>query len=402
MFSMYVPSEEILNKYADVLINCALNSGDGVKEGEVVFLQVPEIAKPFLIALRRSVLKAGAHPIIQYLPDDMAREFYQLASQKQLEFFPEHILRGRVTEVDHYVSIIADTDMHELEGVDAGKIMTKLKTMKPYREWRDEKENKGEMTWTLALYGTEGEAKEAGMSLEEYWDEIISACYLDEEDPVAKWKEILADIDRVKDKLNLLEIEKLHVTGANIDLHVGIGENRKWLGGSGRNIPSFECYISPDCRKTSGKIKFNQPLYRYGNLIEGVELEFSEGKVIKMSAERGESVLKEMIDVENADRVGEFSLTDSRLSRIRKFMAETLFDENMGGEYGNTHIALGSAYKDSFPGDASKVSDKEWEEMGYNESVVHTDIISTEDRKVVAQLKSGEEKVIYENGQFKL
>ena len=48
-----------------------------------------------------------------------------------------------------------------------------------------------------------------------------------------------------------------------------------------------------------------------------------------------------MIAQENADKVGEFSLTDKRHSRITKFMATTLFDENMGGEFGNTHIALG-------------------------------------------------------------
>ena len=98
--------------------------------------------------------------------------------------------------------------------------------------------------------------------------------------------------------------------------------------------------------------------------------------------------------------IGEFSLTDGRVSKITKFMAETLFDENMGGKYGNTHIALGSAYKDSFPGNPNKVSKKQWVKMGYNESVVHTDIISTEDRKVTAWLPNGDTLVIYEEGKF--
>jgi len=53
-----------------------------------------------------------------------------------------------------------------------------------------------------------------------------------------------------------------------------------------------------------------------------------------------------MIATENADKVGEFSLTDARLSRISHFMAHTLYDENMGGPYGNTHIAVGLAYRD--------------------------------------------------------
>ena len=97
--------------------------------------------------------------------------------------------------------------------------------------------------------------------------------------------------------------------------------------------------------------------------------------------------LKEMIAQENADKVGEFSLTDKRHSRITKFMATTLFDENIGGEFGNTHIALGNAYKDTFTGDISKVSDEEWNEMGYNSCPkVHTDIVSTTNRTVTAIL----------------
>jgi len=129
-------------------------------------------------------------------------------------------------------------------------------------------------------------------------------------------------------------------------------------------------------------------------------LKFKEGKVIESRAQEGENVLKEMIASENADKIGEYSLTDIRLSRIDKFMAETLFDENYGGKYGNTHVALGNAYKDSYPGDSSKVKKDEWLEMGYNESAVHTDIVSTANRTVTAELESGEKRIIYENGMF--
>ena len=58
-----------------------------------------------------------------------------------------------------------------------------------------------------------------------------------------------------------------------------------------------------------------------------------------------------MIAAENADRIGEFSLTDARLSRIDRFMADTLYDENMGGPFGNTHLALGNACQDTYDGD---------------------------------------------------
>lgn len=396
----YTPPKEILKKYAEVLIKFALNDGRGIKRGEVVYLEVPECAKPLLIELQKTILKEGGHYITNFIPDEMEKHFYELAEEHQLNFFPHNHLKGRVDQADHFLYIIAEVNKKELEGIDPKRIMAKQRAHKPYREWRNEKEMQGKMTWTLALYATEDAAKEANISIEEYWNQIINACYLNEKNPILKWNESFKEINRVLDTLNSMKIKNLHIKSDKIDLNVGIDENRKWLGGSGRNIPSFEVFISPDWRKTNGEIFFDQPLYRYGNLITNVYLKFKDGIVTESKAEKGQDVLKEMIATENADKIGEFSLTDKRLSKIDKFMAETLFDENFGGKYGNTHVALGSAYKDSFPGDQTKVTKEQWADMGYNESVVHTDIISTENRVVTATLQDGSKKVIYENGKF--
>jgi aminopeptidase len=396
----YIPEKKIIEKYADVIINFALNSGKGIKKNEVVFLQVPECAKPLLIEMQKAVLRAGAHYITNYMPDETSRHFYEFAEEHQLNFFPEKHLRGRIDQADHMVFIEAETNKKELEGIDAKKIMMRQKSHRPYMEWRDEKEAAGKFTWTIALYGTEAMAEEAGISLEEYWNQIIKACYLEYDNPIEKWREAFVEIDRVKDKLNNMKIARLRVKSAKNDFIVGLGEGRKWLGGSGRNIPSFELFISPDKRITEGHVYFDQPLYRYGNLIKGVYMKFEKGKVIEIKAEKGEDVIKEMISVEGADMIGEFSLTDKRLSKIDRFMAETLYDENFGGKYGNTHMALGKAYKDSYPGDASKLTKEDWEKLGYNESAVHTDIISTEDRIVEAELSDGTKKIIYKDGMF--
>ncbi len=398
----FQPSEETLEKYADVMINFALNSGEGVKPGEVVQIRVPEVAKPLLVTLRRAVLKAGAHPIIFYTPDDFAREHYELASVEQFSFFPEKYLKGLVEEVDHTVVVLAETDKKELDGIDSGKIMAAQKALKPYMDWRRTKEGEGKYTWTLCMYGTQAMADEVGMGLEEYWEEIANACYLDDLDPAGKWKALYEELYAIKDKLDAMPIEKLHVEAEDTNLWVALGENRKWLGGSGRNIPSFELFISPDWRGTEGRIRFTEPLYRYGNLIKDAYLEFNDGRVTKATASEGEAVLKEMIAVDNADKVGEFSLTDRRFSRITKFMGETLFDENVGGKNGNTHIAVGAAYRDSFTGDQANVSEEDWEKMGYNNSVVHTDIVATSDRVVTAHLKDGSTQVIYKDGEFQI
>ncbi|OGC50356.1 thermophilic metalloprotease (M29) superfamily [candidate division WWE3 bacterium RIFCSPHIGHO2_01_FULL_40_23] len=398
---VYTPEKEIIEKYADVFVKCALNSGKGIKKGDVVYLQVSECARLLYVALRNSILKAGGTTITNYIPDDTAREYYELASEEQLRSFPKKYMRGLVDEIDHSIFIISETNKHELEGLDPKKIMTRSKALKPYKEWRDEKENKGKFSWTLGLYATPAMAKEAKLTLKQYWNEIIKACFLDEKDPILKWKEVFSEVERLRKKLNSLKIERLHVKGEGVDLIIGLGEGRNWLGGTGRNIPSFEVFISPDWRLTSGTIEFNQPLYRYGSLIEGIKLKFEKGLITKAIATKNEKLLAEMIATDDgSNKIGEYSLTDSRLSRITKFMAETLFDENIGGKYGNTHIAIGNAYQDSYPGNPSKVSKEKWKKLGYNKSIVHTDIITTTKRTVTATLANGVEKVIYKDGQF--
>jgi aminopeptidase len=398
----YQPSQKVLEKYADVLINYALNSGAGVKKGEVVQCLVPDVAKPLLQALQNTILKAGAQPLLRLIPTGMDKDYYTLASEEQLKFFPETYLHEQANLIDHQISIIADVDPSELEDVDHRKIFLSRDSKKKYRDWLTEKENQGRFTWTIGLWGTEAKAAEVGLSLEDYWQEIINACFLDLDDPISKWREVGSLQKDLLKKLNDLKIITLKIVGPDVDLTVRLGEDRIWNGGSGRNIPSFELFTSPDWRGTEGWIRFNQPLYRYGNIIQDVRLEFKGGVVVKAEAKRGNKLLQEMLKTENADKIGEFSLTDKRMSRITHVMAETLFDENIGGEFGNTHLAVGMAYKDCFRGDPGKVTKEEWEAMGFNDSAEHTDIISTTDRTVTAILPSGAELVIYQNGEFTL
>jgi len=403
----YAPPQEILERYARVFVDFALGGGTGIKPGEVVRVAGHEASKALYAEVHKAIWRSGGHVIGQYLPDDsepenLRRAFFELASPDQLDFFPERLMRGMIDELDHQIAIISTTDPRALQSVEPKKIMRAGRAMKPLMDWRTEKESAGNFTWTLGLYGTPAMAAEAGLSEEEYWQQIIDACFLDEEDPIARWKALSRQISDYVGRLDALQIDRLHIEGEDVDLWISLGEQRCWIGGSGRNIPSFEIFTSPDWRGTSGWIRFNQPLYRYGNLIRGIRLEFADGVVVKASADENEDVLREMVATENANKVGEFSMTDSRFSRITKFMAETLYDENVGGPFGNTHIALGSSYHDCYDGDPEGVAKEEWARLGFNDSSVHTDIVSTTDRTVTATLRGGEQRVIYRDGQFQI
>jgi aminopeptidase len=330
-----------------------------------------------------------------------SRYFYDHASQQQLTTFLDKYFKGLVKQVDHRIAVLADHDVHELDNVSPKKIMLVQKSAKPLVQWFDKKENEGLYTWTLASYGTSSMAKEAGLSEKAYWDQIIKACYLDKTDPITEWKKTSREVQRIAAKLTKLQIEKLHVEGKDVDMHYTLGEKRKWLGGGGRNIPSFEVFTSPDWRGTEGWIYFNQPMTKYGPKVEGIKLYFEKGRVVKSSALKQQRFLTELLATDRgASRIGEFSLTDKRLSRITKFMHDDLYDENIGGPFGNTHLAVGKSYHDTYDGDVSRLTKSLAKELGYNESVVHTDMISTTDRVVTVTLKDGSQKTIYKNGQF--
>ena len=403
----YVVPTQYIERYADLLVNYALGSGAGISRGDVVWIHGGESSKPLYAELCRAVWRAGGLTIGEYEADgdsalNLRREMFEIATPEQTETFLEAYWTGLADQVDHLVQVEAEADPRAMRTVDPARILARQVAHRPLDRRLDAKENSGAFSWTIAMYGTEAMATEAGLSLEQYWEQIIAACFLDEPDPKTRWRAVAAEIAQTVAALDALQIERLHVRGEDVDLTLTLGEQRRWRGGDGCNIPSFEIFTSPDWRGTEGWIRFSEPLYTHGNLVTGVELEFSGGRVTRASATENEPLLTEMIAAENADKVGEFSLTDARFSRITKFMASTLYDENVGGEHGNTHIAVGKAYQDCYDGDPGTLSDADWERLGFNESAVHTDIVSTTDREVTATLADGSTRVIYAGGRFRL
>jgi aminopeptidase len=407
MKESYTPPEKFLEKYAELIVRFGLQTREGkpLKKGSVVQFIVPEVAKPLYFHLQKAILRNDHHPLGVFLPSNSPeynfdKNFFDIANPAQVEFFADSFHRGLIDQIDGTIFIIADTDAHALKEVDPKKVLRRSLAQKQAKDWKFEKIDAGKLCWTIAMYGTEAAAKEAGMSLKDFWKQIINACYLNDANPVRTWKGINDSVQKLASRLTAMRIESLHFEGPDMDLKVGVGHDRKWMAGGGNNIPSYEVFTSPNRLVTEGWARFNQPHYHYGKKIEGIELWFKGGKVVRSSATKNHDLLKAMLKTPGGNMLGEVSLTDARHSRITKFMAETLYDENIGGRYGNTHIALGSAYREGYLGNPKPNTDAEWEKLGFNNSVVHSDIISTTDRTVTATLSDGTKKVIYKKGRF--
>jgi aminopeptidase len=160
----YVPPKKILDRYAHLLVNFAIGMGKGIKKGDVVRVSATESGKPLFVAVHNAIVDAGGHVLSHYTPDDeqgdrrrnesFNRYFYEHASKEQLDFFPDKYLRGVVDQMDHSLYILADADMHALDGVDPKRIMARGKALKPFMDWRRKKEHEGKFTWSIAMYGT--------------------------------------------------------------------------------------------------------------------------------------------------------------------------------------------------------------------------------------------------------
>ena len=392
-----------LNSYADVLLwGLGTARGKRYRKGDIVLVRYDLPALELAEVIQGKLLDMGLNPVIrQTMSPEMEHNFYTKADTKQLTFeVPGERVLYR--HLNGGIYLLAPASLTHLKDVDPRKIGKALVARKSLRDILQAKEEKQEYGWTLCLFPTEELAKQAGMDLREYTRQVIRACYLDKGDPVSGWKEIYEKATAIKKWLNSLKIKSLRIESQNIDLTIWPGKKRRWVGISGHNIPSFEIFISPDWRGTEGVYYADQPSYRSGNLVQGVRLSFRGGKVIKAKAEKGENFLKKQLAMDQgAKRVGEFSLSDRRFSRINRFMANTLYDENYGGKFGNCHLALGASYSDTYDGDPRRLTKKRKEALGFNDSALHWDLVNTEDKRVTAFLADGSKAVIYESGIFK-
>ena len=392
-----------LEKYADVLWwGLSTARGKKYRKGDVVLVRYDLPALKLAEVIQASLLDNGLNPVMrQTMTPAMEHNFYYKSNLKQLTFeVPGE--RELCKHLNGGIYLHAPASLTHLRDVDPRKIGKALVARKPLRDILQKREEKGEYGWTLCLFPTDELARQAGMDTKEYTKQVIRACYLDKKDPVSKWKEIYQEAKAIKKWLNSLRIKTLRIESKNMDLEISQGEKRRWVGISGHNIPSFELFISPDWRGAEGVYYADQPSYRSGNLVQGVRLTFKGGKVIKAEAGKGQEFLRKQLAMDpGARRVGEFSLTDKRFSRINKFMANTLYDENYGGKNGNCHLALGASYSDTYDGDPRRLTKKRKGSLGFNDSALHWDLVNTEDKRVTAILADGREKVVYENGIFK-
>lgn len=147
-----------------------------------------------------------------------------------------------------------------------------------------------------------------------------------------------------------------------------------------------------------GTVSSTKPLSYSGNIIDNFTFTFENGRVTKVTAEKGEETLKGLVGMdEGSHYLGEVALVPhhSPISDSNILFYKTLFDENA-----SCHLAIGSAYSACVEG-GTELSPEELRERGLNTSVAHTDfMIGSGELDIIGITKDGKEEAVFKQGNW--
>jgi aminopeptidase len=366
---------EMVDQRVENLAKLCVHYSVNIKPKEKVVIRGSVAAAPLISEIYKECLLCDAYPwVLPSLYIDYV--FYKHARDHQLRFvspFDKFIYEN----MDVSISIFCEPNPKRLSNIDASTMKTFLSARSELMNIFHQREAEGKLRWTGCPFPITDQAQEAAMSIVEYEDFVYSSCLLDQKDPVAEWRKIHENQQKICDFLNA--VENLHVVGESTDLILNV-KGRKWINASGqKNMPDGEVFTGPVETSAEGVIRFSYPGVYMGREVEDILLKFKDGKIVEASAGKSEDLLSELIKIEGADRIGEFAIgTNYGITRFTKNM---LFDEKMGG---TIHMALGNGYPDT---------------GSLNRSAIHWDILK--DMKKDGEIYA-DGKLFYKNGKFLL
>ncbi|MHC2070315.1 aminopeptidase [Bremerella sp. T1] len=361
-----------LEKLAQVLVQYSAK----VEPGQLVRISGSTVTEPLIVAVYREVVRAGAHPEVSVVPDECKRIMLEEGSDEQLSYESPLLLHS-VDTIDCSIGLWGQKNTKALSTIPPQKSTLQSQARKTYFKKFLGRAAEGTLNWVGTQFPCDSSAQDAEMSLSEYEDFVFRGGFLNEDDPVALWKKLSVQQQRLADFL-MTKNEIRFITPQGTDLTLGI-EGRKWINCDGHeNFPDGEVFTGPVETATQGIVKYSFPAVHGGRESDGIELTFKDGRVVDAKAAKGEEFLLAMLDQDEGARVlGEIAIGTNYA--IQQYSKNTLFDEKIGGTF---HAAVGAAYPES---------------GGTNESGLHWDM--------VCDLRQGGQifvdgELISENGRF--
>jgi aminopeptidase len=338
-----------IERWAHTLVHYCLY----VQAGETVAIRATPLAAPLVEAVYRELLHMGAYPLPLIELESFEEILLKEGNDNQLSM-PHPVLHRMAEHIHAQLSIGSKSNTKALSGVEPSRLAKRRQASRDVSRVLREREQAKTYRWVTTLYPTAAYAQDAEMSLHDFEEFVFDVCFLNDADPIARWKEVSAQQQRLVDWL--FGRGRVHILGDGTDLRLSI-EDRVFINSDGkRNFPSGEFFTGPVENSAEGIIQFDVPASYEGHAIEGVRLVFRKGKVVEASARQGQALLERMLELDTGARyLGEFAFGNN--PRVYRGIRNTLFDEKMGG---TVHLALGSSYPET---------------GGVNQSALHWDMV---------------------------
>lgn len=407
--------KEKLQQYAELLVKVGMN----VQPKQPVFIRSSVETLELTHLIVEEAYHCGASDVrVVYSDPTLKRLKFE---NESVEHFANHELKSYDVEARmDYVKrgaanlalISEDPDL--MDGIDSQKLQAfqqqNARAFKGYME----SVQKNQFPWVVAAFPSKDWAKRVypELSVEEAYikfiDEVFDIVRIDGNDPVENWRQHIANLSVYAQKLQQKNYHALHYVSEGTDLTVGLAKNHIWEDATSyvngkeqafiANIPTEEVFTAPDRNRVDGYVTNKLPLSYNGTIIDQFKLMFKDGEIIDFSAEKGETVLKDLINTdEGSRRLGEVALVpdDSPISNRNTIFYNTLFDENAA-----CHLAIGSAYAFNIQG-GTEMTVEEKIASGLNDSNVHVDfMIGSSDLTIYGIFEDGSKELVFENGNW--
>lgn len=370
MQSSFTPSQEIMKKYADLLLHYCLN----VKAGQRLFVSSTTLAQPLLVELHRAAARADVLVEYELGFQGKSSAFWESAQGDVLDIAPAFQTYA-MEHFDAYLAIRAPFDLYEDLKATPEQKKRRAKAGETANQFYFNRTADGSMVRSLCQYPTQASAEAARMTLDEYADFVFNACRLNEADPVEAWLQVRQNQQGIVDFLNTCK--SIRYKNEKTDIRFSV-EGRTWINSDGRaNMPSGEVFTGPVEDTVEGVVHFDYPSVYSGHDVQDITLEVHKGEIVKWTAGVGQAILDQVFAIEGSRYFGEAAIGTNY--KIQQATRNILFDEKIGG---TIHMAVGQSYLQT---------------GGKNKSAIHWDMIC--DMKQGGEIWADDE-MIYRNGYF--
>jgi aminopeptidase len=338
-----------LQRMARVLVGYSL----GIKKGDRLAITSGMQAAPLVREIVREAIHAGAYPETFANLPGVQEILLKEGSDEQLSYIPA-AQRMIFEEYEAMLQIFSQDNTKELSSVDPARMAIVQQARHDILQTYMQRAADGLLHWNITMFPTQAHAQDAEMSLSDFEDFIYRACFLDDEDPVARWQQLSQQQELL---INWLKGKRtVHLRGPDTDLTFSV-EGRIFVNDDGHyNLPGGEFFTGPVEDSANGIIRYSFPASFGGRSVEDVRLRFENGRVVEATAAQGQDYLDKMLGLdEGARRIGEFAFGNNR--NVDRCTKNVLFDEKMGG---TVHLALGASIPQT---------------LGVNQSALHWDMV---------------------------